>query len=97
MQKTIQEIRTRKDLTPIQFKILLLLNKARSFPRPIQALSRKEIMITLHIPWTTAYDNLAEKLMKWDLVEWYSINDGIRGRPIKYWQITAKGVEILNE
>jgi len=95
MQKAIQVITNRKDLTPTQFKILLLLNKARSFPRPIQALSRIEIVITLHIPWTTSFDNL-KKLLKWGLIDVFGKNDGMRGRPTKYWQITEKGVGLLN-
>ena len=49
-------------------------------------LSRKELCILLDKPRTTVYDNL-ERLMKADLVERKSKNNGKRGRPIVFWKI----------
>ena len=55
--------------------------------------TRKELMDSLHIAWTTLFDNL-DKLRKLKYVIDYTVNINTRGRPKTYWKL-IKNVELI--
>ncbi len=66
-------------LTPIQSN---LINKLRN-NGPI---TRKDLVKILNSPRTTIYDNLL-KLQKRKLIEKFTRNNGMRGRPLVFWKV----------
>ncbi len=47
---------------------------------------RRTFVKLLNTPRTTVYDNLL-KLQKWKIIERFSFNNGLRGRPVIYWKL----------
>ncbi len=66
-------------LSPIQYNLIRTLEN-------IGPLTRKDLVKQLKTPRTTIYDNLI-KLQKIKLIEKFSRNDGIRGRPLVFWKM----------
>lgn len=66
-------------LTPIQNN---LINKLRNFGPT----TRKDLVKILNSPRTTIYDNLL-KLQKRKLIEKFTRNNGMRGRPLVFWKV----------
>ena len=52
---------------------------------------RKELVKGLGTPRTTVYDNLL-KLQKRKLIEKFTKNNGLRGRPVVKWRIFGEGL-----
>lgn len=73
---------TKSYLTPIQYKLIEVLQK---FGPSNRAFLVKE----LNTPRTTIYDNLL-KLQKRKLIEKARDNNGERGRPKVYWELKNK-------
>ena len=65
-------------MTPIQSN---LINKLRN-SGPI---TRRDLVKILNSPRTTIYDNLL-KLQKRKLIEKFTRNNGMRGRPLVFWK-----------
>lgn len=78
--KPKKEYISSEGLTPVQEAILRLLYINGSLPR-------SELVKRMKRARTTIYDNLI-KLEKKKLVDKFSSNNGQRGRPLIYWQIT---------
>jgi uncharacterized membrane protein len=72
------EFNSKEYLTPIQSN---LINKLRN-NGPI---TRKDLVKILNSPRTTIYDNLL-KLQKRKLIEKFTRNNGMRGRPLVFWK-----------
>ncbi len=66
-------------LTPIQSH---LINKLRNNGPS----TRKDLVKILNSPRTTIYDNLL-KLQKRKLIEKFTRNNGLRGRPLVFWKV----------
>ena len=72
------EFNSKEYLTPIQSN---LINKLQN-SGPI---TRKDLVKILNSPRTTIYDNLL-KLQKRKLIEKFTRNNGMRGRPLVFWK-----------
>jgi len=73
------EINTREYLTPIQYNLIRKLqNNGPS--------TRRDLVKVLNSPRTTIYDNLL-KLQKIKLIEKFTRNNGMRGRPLVFWKL----------
>ena len=73
------EFNSKEYLTPIQSN---LINKLRNFGPT----TRKDLVKILNSPRTTIYDNLL-KLHKRKLIEKFTRNNGMRGRPLVFWKV----------
>ena len=73
------EYNSKEYLTPIQSN---LINKLRNFGPT----TRKDLVKILNSPRTTIYDNLL-KLQKRKLIEKFTRNNGMRGRPLVFWKV----------
>ena len=71
-------------LTPIQCQLIKFLES--NGPS-----MRKELVKGLDTPRTTVYDNLL-KLQKRKLIEKFTRNNGLRGRPIVKWRMFREGL-----
>ena len=76
-------------LTPIQFRIVKLLEKHPKGLIRGQNYERGSLMKHLNKARTTIYDNLV-KLQELDIVEFYTKNEG-NGRPKVYWKLKNGG------
>ena len=73
------EINSKEYLTPIQYNLIKKLqNNGPS--------TRKDLVNVLNSPRTTIYDNLL-KLQKRKLIEKFTRNNGMRGRPLVFWRL----------
>ncbi len=73
------EINTKEYLTPIQYNLIRKLqNNGPS--------TRRDLVKVLNSPRTTIYDNLL-KLQKIKLIEKFTRNNGMRGRPLVFWRL----------
>jgi len=73
------EINTKEYLTPIQYNLIKKLqNNGPS--------TRRDLVKVLNSPRTTVYDNLL-KLQKIKLIEKFTRNNGMRGRPLVFWRL----------
>jgi len=66
-------------LTPIQSNLIKKLRN--SGPT-----TRRDLVTILNSPRTTIYDNLL-KLQKRKLIEKFTRNNGMRGRPLVFWKV----------
>jgi len=66
-------------LTPIQTNLIKKLRN--SGPT-----TRRDLVTILNSPRTTIYDNLL-KLQKRKLIEKFTRNNGMRGRPLVFWKV----------
>jgi predicted ArsR family transcriptional regulator len=73
------EIKTKEYLTPIQYNLIKKLEI-------IGPSTRRELVKVLNSPRTTIYDNLL-KLQKRKLIEKFTRNNGMRGRPLVFWKL----------
>ncbi|MFX0009720.1 MAG: hypothetical protein ACFE9R_05345 [Candidatus Hermodarchaeota archaeon] len=73
------EIKTKEYLTPIQYNLM----KKLEANGPT---TRRELVRSLNNPRTTIYDNLL-KLQKRKLIEKFTRNNGMRGRPLVFWKL----------
>ena len=73
------EIKTKEYLTPIQYNLIKKLET--NGPS-----TRRELVKVLNSPRTTIYDNLL-KLQKRKLIEKFTRNNGMRGRPLVFWKL----------
>ena len=73
------DFNSKEYLTPIQSN---LINKLRNFGPT----TRKDLVKILSSPRTTIYDNLL-KLQKRKLIEKFTRNNGMRGRPLVFWKV----------
>jgi uncharacterized membrane protein len=73
------DFNSKEYLTPIQSN---LINKLRNFGPT----TRKDLVKILNNPRTTIYDNLL-KLQKRKLIEKFTRNNGMRGRPLVFWKV----------
>jgi len=73
------EIKTKEYLTPIQYNLIKKL-------QTIGPSTRKDLVKVLNSPRTTIYDNLL-KLQKRKLIEKFTRNNGMRGRPLVFWKL----------
>ncbi|MHA1458703.1 MAG: hypothetical protein ACTSQR_03465 [Promethearchaeota archaeon] len=74
-----RDFNSKEYLTPIQSN---LINKLRNFGPT----TRKDLVKILNSPRTTIYDNLL-KLQKRKLIEKFTRNNGMRGRPLVFWKV----------
>ncbi len=74
-----RDIISKEYLTPIQS---ILISKLRNFGPT----TRKDLVKILKSPRTTIYDNLL-KLQKRKLIEKFTRNNGMRGRPLVFWKV----------
>ncbi|MHA1507722.1 MAG: hypothetical protein ACTSO6_03350 [Promethearchaeota archaeon] len=74
-----RDIISKEYLTPIQNN---LISKLRNFGPT----TRKDLVKILNSPRTTIYDNLL-KLQKRKLIEKFTRNNGMRGRPLVFWKV----------
>ena len=73
------EINSKEYLTPIQYNLIKKLqNNGPS--------TRRDLVNVLNSPRTTIYDNLL-KLQKRKLIEKFTRNNGMRGRPLVFWRL----------
>ena len=73
------EINFKEYLTPIQYNLIRKLqNNGPS--------TRRDLVKVLNSPRTTIYDNLL-KLQKRKLIEKFTRNNGMRGRPLVFWKL----------
>ncbi|MHA1478602.1 MAG: hypothetical protein ACTSPU_10425 [Promethearchaeota archaeon] len=73
------EINSKEYLTPIQYNLIKKLqNNGPS--------TRRDLVNVLKSPRTTIYDNLL-KLQKRKLIEKFTRNNGMRGRPLVFWRL----------
>lgn len=79
---------TKSYLTPIQSQIIESLTKKGP-------MHRKQLVSALKTPRTTIYDNLL-KLQKKRLIKKFRDNNGLRGRPLVYWELKNRG-HLTNE
>ena len=79
--KVINEYRfnSKEYLTPIQSNLIKKLRN--SGPT-----TRRDLVNILNSPRTTIYDNLL-KLQKRKLIEKFTRNNGMRGRPLVFWKV----------
>ena len=70
---------TKEYLTPTQIRLIEVLKNNGP-------LTRKTLVKEMNTPRTTIYDNLL-KLQKRKIIKKYGANNGVRGRPLVYWQI----------
>ena len=76
---TGNEFNLKEYLTPIQSNLISKLrNNGPS--------TRRDLVKILNSPRTTIYDNLL-KLQKRKLIEKYTRNNGMRGRPLVFWKV----------
>jgi uncharacterized membrane protein len=73
------DFNSKEYLTPIQSN---LINKLRNFGPT----TRKDLVKIINSPRTTIYDNLL-KLQKRKLIEKFTRNNGMRGRPLVFWKV----------
>ena len=73
------EISSKEYLTPIQYNLIKKLQN-------IGPSTRKDLVKVLNSPRTTIYDNLL-KLQKRRLIEKFTRNNGMRGRPLVFWRL----------
>ena len=74
------EINSKEYLTPIQYNLIKNLQN-------IGPTTRRDLVKVLNSPRTTIYDNLL-KLQKRKLIEKFTRNNGMRGRPLVFWKLT---------
>ena len=74
-----EEIKTKEYLTPIQYNLMKKL-------QDIGPSTRRDLVKVLNSPRTTIYDNLL-KLQKRKLIEKFTRNNGMRGRPLVFWKL----------
>ena len=79
--KVINEYKfnSKEYLTPIQSNLIKKLRN--SGPT-----TRRDLVNILNSPRTTIYDNLL-KLQKRKLIEKFTRNNGMRGRPLVFWKV----------
>jgi len=73
------EINSKEYLTPIQYNLIKNLQN-------IGPTTRRDLVKVLNSPRTTIYDNLL-KLQKRKLIEKFTRNNGMRGRPLVFWRL----------
>jgi len=73
------EFNSKGYLTPIQNNLFIKL-------RNNGPTTRKDLVKILNNPRTTIYDNLL-KLQKRKLIEKFTRNNGMRGRPLVFWKV----------
>ncbi len=73
------DFNSKRYLTPIQSH---LINKLRNNGPS----TRRDLVKILNSPRTTIYDNLL-KLQKRKLIEKFTRNNGMRGRPLVFWKV----------
>ena len=73
------EINQKEYLTPIQYNLIKKLQD--NGPS-----TRRDLVKILNSPRTTIYDNLL-KLQKRRLIEKFTRNNGMRGRPLVFWKL----------
>ena len=73
------EINSKEYLTPIQYNLIKKLQN-------IGPSTRRDLVKVLNSPRTTIYDNLL-KLQKRKLIEKFTRNNGMRGRPLVFWRL----------
>jgi len=73
------EINSKEYLTPIQYNLIKNLQN-------IGPTTRSDLVKVLNSPRTTIYDNLL-KLQKRKLIEKFTRNNGMRGRPLVFWRL----------
>ena len=73
------EINFKEYLTPIQYNLIRKLQNNGP-------LTRRDLVKVLNSPRTTIYDNLL-KLQKRKLIEKFTRNNGMRGRPLVFWRL----------
>ncbi|MHA1459924.1 MAG: hypothetical protein ACTSO8_00435 [Promethearchaeota archaeon] len=73
------EISSKEYLTPIQYNLIKKLQN-------IGPSTRRDLVQVLNSPRTTIYDNLL-KLQKRRLIEKFTRNNGMRGRPLVFWRL----------
>jgi len=73
------EINSKEYLTPIQYSLIKKL-------QTIGPSTRRDLVKVLNSPRTTIYDNLL-KLQKRKLIEKFTRNNGMRGRPLVFWRL----------
>jgi len=73
------EISSKEYLTPIQYNLIKKLQN-------IGPSTRRDLVKVLNSPRTTIYDNLL-KLQKRRLIEKFTRNNGMRGRPLVFWRL----------
>ena len=76
---TKEEINSKEYLTPIQYNLIKNL-------QIIGPSTRRDLVKVLNSPRTTIYDNLL-KLQKRKLIEKFTRNNGMRGRPLVFWKL----------
>jgi len=76
---TNNEFNSKGYLTPIQNNLFIKLQN--NGPT-----TRKDLVKILNSPRTTIYDNLL-KLQKRKLIEKFTRNNGMRGRPLVFWKV----------
>ncbi|MHA1234601.1 MAG: hypothetical protein ACTSQL_05895 [Promethearchaeota archaeon] len=74
-----RDIISKEYLTPFRNN---LISKLRNFGPT----TRKDLVKILNSPRTTIYDNLL-KLQKRKLIEKFTRNNGMRGRPLVFWKV----------
>jgi len=74
-----EEINSKEFLTPIQYNLMKKL-------QTIGPSTRRDLVKVLDSPRTTIYDNLL-KLQKRRLIEKFTRNNGMRGRPLVFWRL----------
>ncbi len=73
------DISSKEYLTPIQYNLIKNLQN-------IGPTTRSDLVKVLNSPRTTIYDNLL-KLQKRKLIEKFTRNNGMRGRPLVFWRL----------
>ena len=73
------DINSKEYLTPIQYNLIKNL-------QIIGPSTRRDLVKVLNSPRTTIYDNLL-KLQKRKLIEKFTRNNGMRGRPLVFWKL----------
>jgi len=73
------DISSKEYLTPIQYNLIKNL-------QDIGPSTRRDLVKVLNSPRTTIYDNLL-KLQKRKLIEKFTRNNGMRGRPLVFWRL----------
>ena len=73
------DINPKDYLTPIQYNLIKKL-------QDIGPSTRRDLVKVLNSPRTTIYDNLL-KLQKRRLIEKFTRNSGMRGRPLVFWKL----------
>ncbi len=76
---TGNEFNLKEYLTPIQSNLIKKLRNNGPY-------TRRDLVKILNSPRTTIYDNLL-KLQKRKLIEKFTRNNGMRGRPLVFWKV----------